>query len=503
MTSSHVVEDSQSISVRFGLRDIKAVIEQSNTLSDCAVLKLSQPISAPTLRKMKQVSHGSNWISFGYPLIAQGKGVLIEGVIRNPSATDPRGGPAIQLFSPDAAAGRGAHLQGFSGAPVLVNGLVVGHLNWTMPDETGAAEMGTVYACPIEYVEALLPAETVTKHIDPQPPGAAFDPLWYIHRDLPERVLLNCLALAGSPAVVWGPELMGKTTLIKWALHHVRQEDLQQGAREQVLEVNLETLPKEALTSLDKLLYHFSSRMLAAAPSAPSWLDEMRRRPGDPLERADWLLRERLLPAKDGKLVLTIESADALHSCDYQDEFFSLLRAWTQDADNEQLSKLRLILAISTTPTLLSNKITQSPFFTAATIVRLEDFTRVELVRLAELYGLEAADEDIHVLASLVGGHPYLVRLVMFAAAISGKSITDVLNDDQDTVFGPFVFRLQERLRQQPEMLAALFGLLDRSQTRLQSNVAYQLGNAGLIRRDGGAYVIRYRLYEQFLAKMK
>jgi hypothetical protein len=367
---------------------------------------------------------------------------------------------------------------------------------------TGAAELGVVYACPIEQIDALLPAVAPLATIAPQPPGSVFDPIWYIHRELPERVLLNCLNLAGAPAVVWGPELMGKTTLIKWVLNHARQEDLQAGNSSQIVEINFQTFPKDAFSSLDALLYHFGSRAILSAQGVQQWLETAWKRPGDPLEKLDWLLRERLLPAKPGRFILSVESADVLHNCACQDEFFALLRGWAQDADNPRLSQLRLVLAISTTPTLLTNKITQSPFFAAATIVRLDDFSHAELNRLADLYGLEPSEAELSMLTDLVGGHPFLVRLAMYSAAIRGIALADVLRTDLDLVFGEFAYRVQERLRQHDTLLAVLGDIFRKSPRRLPPDAIYQLLNAGLIRRDGNAYMLRYKLYETFLGDM-
>ena len=48
---------------------------------------------------------------------------------------------------------------GFSGTPVLVNGGVIGHLKRIIADQSGErrAEFGLLYACPIQYVQKLLP----------------------------------------------------------------------------------------------------------------------------------------------------------------------------------------------------------------------------------------------------------------------------------------------------------------------------------------------------------
>src|SRR5262249_24293777 len=70
--------------------------------------------------------------------------------------------PMMQLFAKEAAAGMGARLHGFSGAPCLVDGRAVGVLRSTLIEETYDARLqrllftqaGTVYATPAASVVA-------------------------------------------------------------------------------------------------------------------------------------------------------------------------------------------------------------------------------------------------------------------------------------------------------------------------------------------------------------
>lgn len=91
------------------------------------------------------------WTTFGFPDANPRDGMAQKGTVR---MSDGRleGQWALQLFSEEAAAGRGAPVRGLSGAPVIVDGRLVGVLRFALMKE-GETVAGTLYACP-----AALPA---------------------------------------------------------------------------------------------------------------------------------------------------------------------------------------------------------------------------------------------------------------------------------------------------------------------------------------------------------
>src|SRR5262249_20260456 len=70
---------------------------------------------------------GAQWETYGFPEANPRDGMVQTGLIKNAVGTFD-GVPAYQLFSDEAAAGTGAPVKGLSGAPVLVEGTIVGLL---------------------------------------------------------------------------------------------------------------------------------------------------------------------------------------------------------------------------------------------------------------------------------------------------------------------------------------------------------------------------------------
>jgi hypothetical protein len=102
------------------------------------------------------------WETYGFPDAQPDDGMVCRGSVANHAGTLD-GVTVQQLFCHEAAAGNGMPVSGLSGAPVLVNGFVVGVLRSALvasqidPD-TGLMSKanvgGTVYACPASRVAA-------------------------------------------------------------------------------------------------------------------------------------------------------------------------------------------------------------------------------------------------------------------------------------------------------------------------------------------------------------
>ena len=108
-------------------------------------------------------SVGEDWHAYGFPTE---DGIGASGYLTTVDA--PRSAivdfeqssiPAMQLFSREAAAGKGQPVPGFSGAPVVMGGRVVGFLRHAPHDGEGVTTGGVLFACPIERVTARLGRE--------------------------------------------------------------------------------------------------------------------------------------------------------------------------------------------------------------------------------------------------------------------------------------------------------------------------------------------------------
>ena len=163
----------------------------------------------------------------------------------------------------------------------------------------------------------------------PQPPGAAYDPRWYILRAREELEALNYLSFPGMPAVLFGPDRSGKTWLLARCLAQLERKR----AYESVV-VNFGLLDR---TSIDRLLQGVAARILQVRDLPPNSISTVWRGPGSAMQKLTRLMEQDVLPGVQSALVLALDDVDAVSGTPFQDSIFALLRAWAE-SHNEQWS---------------------------------------------------------------------------------------------------------------------------------------------------------------------
>jgi hypothetical protein len=196
-------------------------------------------------------------------------------------------------------------------------------------------------------------------------------------------------------------------------------------------------------------------------------------------------------------VLLAIDRADAIWGSELADELFGLVRAWAENAaEPGSWSSLRLILAVSTTPALLIRNPSQSPFNLTQPI-RLGDLDREQVRELARLHRVSLSEADIDRLMELVGGHPDLVRLALYAMA-TGTRLEQVL--DGRGVFDEVFAQWVSRFARQPELAAAFATVARGESAPIEPMVEQRLISAGLIVKGDRGRQLRCRLYRQLVA---
>ena len=117
---------------------------------DWTLVQCTEPPNAVPLPLAELDTLPAIWETFGFPDANPTDGMVHSGSVENPLG-DLQGIPAMQLFSWQAAAGNGSPVCGLSGAPVIVNGAVVGLLRYSLMQD-GLNVAGTLYACPVSTI---------------------------------------------------------------------------------------------------------------------------------------------------------------------------------------------------------------------------------------------------------------------------------------------------------------------------------------------------------------
>jgi AAA-like domain/SIR2-like domain len=340
---------------------------------------------------------------------------------------------------------------------------------------------------------------------DPPPaPGVPYDRRWYVHRDVEERLALTHLDLPGAPVVLWGPELFGKSTTLSYLLDHLREADMREGRRSEAVVVNLPQLLHPDAPH-DEPFFALARYLVKFMGGPEDWLAECIGMPVPWPTRLTMLMEKRILPKAGTRLLLAMEQADAAWEMTYQNDFYGMLRAWCGQSEHEPWSKLRLVLAISTTPALLFDgpDARHSPWNLLAPI-ELRDFRPYQVEALARLYGLDVPREVTDRLQPLVGGHPFLLRMVMHGAQGRGVTLSALLDDPAalDAIFSQHLASLRERLEASMPQSAAVRRILADPQSPVDEATYQRLRRMGLVARmpDGGTRV-RFPLYEAYLRR--
>jgi hypothetical protein len=209
LTALHVVADrgpeppaffKGPIHLHFPGHETVATVVQDryDRWADWVLLRLDRPAPARPLPLRQEVEEGVEWKTHGYPDANPADGMDCWGRVR---ATNHAigGARALQLFCEEASGGQGMRVKGLSGAPVVVEGAVVGVLRRALlegdrqvdiVDSPPRSVAGTLFACPVTTVLArcadLLPVAGPTT---PVVGTGAFPPLPEHERHTRERYL--------------------------------------------------------------------------------------------------------------------------------------------------------------------------------------------------------------------------------------------------------------------------------------------------------------------------
>lgn len=370
LTALHVVADRGAavveplglITLWFPSGAVTATLVAHDRHADFALLRLDdkpngvegKPITPLPLLPLTEEDLGAeavSWLSLGFPE-ARPDGLWVSGQIRS-TLSHVAGSPALQLFSDEAAAGRGAPLAGLSGAPVSVEGAVAGLLRWATLDEQGNSVAGSVFACPIEATFAKLAEQGITR------PG-------------PRCPYPGIVSFTADQ----GPQFFGRRTEIAWLAENIRRYRL-------LLVIGASGSGKTSLVQaglLPQLHSVYATRLLRPGPDAlPS------------LESLGTLLQE----SASSRLVVIIDQLEEL--------FLSSKRA-------EQQEFLTTVLALGEQPSVSVVLVLRADFFPELMASRLwpiDPAQRLEVAplsgeRLVEAIVEPAAQQGLHVESSLL-----------------------------------------------------------------------------------------------------
>lgn len=370
------------------------------------------------------------------------------------------------------------------------------------PDHRGLPDLVRELLRAVRPSAVSLPPDAPRAPVDtrgPLPPTAGYDQRCYVPRPSLERQVDAGLVSPGTPVVLLGPSRFGKTALLEHVIDVARRADHAAGKQTRLVRVALDAFEPSVFQVFDDFLYELGCHLVSGVDGDPAWLEEAWDLSGSAPMRIEALLKRHVLHTVNGRLFVAIEGLGELHRTGFASAFLGVLRSWAQNASHPAWSRLRLVLTVSTEPSLFREEIHRSPFFNATLLVRLPDLSLDDILALRTVYGLPWDRAACEELMDKVGGHPYLCRTAMFQAATTGQDLRSLLERSHEPggIFEPFLAHLWHDLT--PELQQAVVRILTESRARLALDVEDRLRGAGFVRGGPGNYRLRYALYETYV----
>ncbi|MDF5731930.1 MAG: AAA-like domain-containing protein [Rhizonema sp. PD38] len=318
---------------------------------------------------------------------------------------------------------------------------------------------------------------------------------FYVQRPPIESRCYEEIERPGSLIRIKAPRQMGKTSLMARILHHAAES-------KDCLKVQLsfQLADGKIFTDLDQFLRWFCSsvgRRLKLPNRLTDFWDEV----FGSKDNCTAYFEEYLLASVNKPLVLGLDEIDLVFQHqEIASDFFGLLRAWHEEAKSRKIWKRLRLVIVHSTEIYIPLNINQSPFNVGLPI-ELPEFTLEQLIELAQRHGLNWNAVQAKQLMSMVGGHPYLVRVGLYSISRQDMTLNQLLQI-APTEAGPYGDHLRRHLwnlEQRPELLEAVKRVISTtSPVRLESVQAFQLHSLGLMHLQGNDVIPRCNLYREY-----
>ena len=328
-----------------------------------------------------------------------------------------------------------------------------------------------------------------------------FSPIRYVHRPSEEAQAARRLERAGTPLLVQAPERFGATRFVGYVVNRAREE-----GRVTTIRCNLSRMVPRAAAAgqplLQALAEHLLQRRFPDGEGNEQRLRALRSLPTTERGRLSWTLEQHIL-SRDEQLLLTLERADVgLHPAQ-REELFRVLRSLLAASHRPPWQRLRLLLTVTTEPTLLAPN-DPSSFWADAAPIRLGDFTADQVQQMAILEGTPSPP-CVSALMHWLGGHPYLLRLALHAAQERDTDTAVLLADPtmRRCVFEHHLLHLRRELENSPGLLKRLTEIATHASTHLSIPDYSSLHSKGLVVEVApGRVAMRCRLYREYFAQL-
>ncbi|HEY9650140.1 MAG TPA: AAA-like domain-containing protein [Coleofasciculaceae cyanobacterium] len=314
---------------------------------------------------------------------------------------------------------------------------------------------------------------------------------FYVERPPVESDCYESIVKPGALIRVKAPRQMGKTSLMSRILHYASQ----QGHRAAAL--NFQAADAEFLTNLDQFLQWFCASITWELNLDDNLADYWKGILGSKNKCTNYFQRY-LLSKISNPIALGLDEVDQIFQHpEIATDFFGLLRAWHERGKNEPLWKKLKLVIVHSKEVYIPLNINQSPFNVGLPI-ELPELNQEQVQDLVDRHKLDFSDEQVEQLMSMVGGHPYLVRVALYQIA-RGRMTLENLLQIAPTEEGPYYDHLRRHLlnlEESAELVAAVKQVVAADEpVEIKASEAFKLRSMGLVKFQGNAVMPLCDLY--------
>ena len=338
---------------------------------------------------------------------------------------------------------------------------------------------------------------------DPELPQGQvrLDSGFYVDRNPDEAQCYREILQPGTLIRIKAPRQMGKTSLMSRILSQARE----QGYR--TVPLSFQHADVSVFSSLNQLLQWFCAKV-ARKLRLPQQVDQYWTDTYGSKDNCTMYFEDCLLSEVETPLVLGLDEVDRIFQYPkIADDFFGLLRAWYEEAgygdgDSGLWEKLRLVV-VHSTEVYIPLDVNQSPFNVGLPI-ELSEFNPEQVHWLTERHKLNWEMAEVEQLRSIVGGHPYLVRLALYYLAQQQITLTQLAETapTEAGIYGDHLRRHLWNLKQHGELASAFSRVVHSdSPVEVDSVLAFKLHSLGLVNLQGNEVSPRFELYRQYFSE--
>jgi DNA-binding CsgD family transcriptional regulator len=317
---------------------------------------------------------------------------------------------------------------------------------------------------------------------------------FYIERPGIDERCYEAIQKPGSLIRIKAPRQMGKTSLLARILHQASLQNYQ------TVPLSFQLADSQVFSSLDLFLKWFCANV-ARELNLPARLEESWTSIFGSKVACKSYFERYLLPNIATPLALGLDEVDVVFKYpELAADFFGLLRAWHEEAKNREIWKKLRLVVVHATEVYVPMDINQSPFNVGLPI-ELPEFQTYQVKELARRHGLAWDEMQVQQLMTMVGGHPYLVRLAIYHIARGEITLPHLLKTaaTEAGLYSDHLRRHLWNLEQHSHLATALKKVVDSdTPVQLESMQGFKLHSMGLVHLQGNQVIPRCNLYRQY-----